>query len=102
MAATGILAGLELTQTVIRRLMRIELMQESVIYQEILREGEARGRVEEGKLLLSKLLTRKFGNLPSPLSNKIDNLSLSQLEALTEALLDFNNLLELQQWLELV
>jgi predicted transposase YdaD len=46
-AATGILAGLELSQTIIRRLIRSDIMQESVIYQEIMLEGEARGWSEE-------------------------------------------------------
>jgi predicted transposase YdaD len=42
-AATSILAGLELSQSIIRKLIKSDIMQESVIYQEILREGEAQG-----------------------------------------------------------
>lgn len=50
-------------------------MQESVIYQDILRKGEQRGeqrgrqegRQEEGRSLVLRLLTRKFGELPQEL-----------------------------------
>jgi predicted transposase/invertase (TIGR01784 family) len=45
-AATGILAGLVLSKQVIRRLLRRELMQESVIYQELCEEAKAEVRQE--------------------------------------------------------
>ena len=52
-AATNIIAGLILEQTVISRLLRSDIMKESVVYQEILREGEAKGEAKgkiEGKI----------------------------------------------------
>jgi predicted transposase/invertase (TIGR01784 family) len=102
-AATGILAGLELSQTIIRRLIRSDIMQESVIYQEILREGEARGeargRTDEGRALITRLLTRKFGNLAPELVNRVNQLSIEQLENLSEAVLDFNSIADLETWL---
>jgi predicted transposase YdaD len=97
-AATGILAGLELNQTIIRRLIRSDIMQESVIYQEILREGEARGRTDEGKALITRLLTRKFGNLAPELLSRVNQLSIEQLESLGEALLDFNSIADLDNY----
>ncbi|QSJ15745.1 Rpn family recombination-promoting nuclease/putative transposase [Nostoc sp. UHCC 0702] len=45
-ASTAILAGLVLRQEVIKSILRRELMQESVIYQEILAEGKAEGKAE--------------------------------------------------------
>ncbi|MEC4806168.1 MAG: Rpn family recombination-promoting nuclease/putative transposase [Jaaginema sp. PMC 1079.18] len=45
-ASAGILAGLVLEKALIQRLLRTELMRESVIYQDIFQQGEARGRVE--------------------------------------------------------
>ncbi|MFP4254439.1 MAG: DUF4351 domain-containing protein, partial [Halothece sp.] len=39
-------------------------------------------------------------NLNSELESAISELSLAQLEALAEALLEFNSLQDLQQWLE--
>jgi predicted transposase YdaD len=62
-AATSILAGLQLEEETIRRLMRNPVMRESTMYQSILREGEAQGRTAEGRNLVLKLLTRKLGNL---------------------------------------
>ncbi|MEA5620195.1 flagellar assembly protein H, partial [Cronbergia sp. UHCC 0137] len=45
-AATAIISGLALKKEVIQRLLRSEIMKESVIYQEILLEGKAEGIAE--------------------------------------------------------
>ncbi len=45
-ASTAIMAGLVLEKGVIRRLLREEIMRESVIYQEIKAEGREEGRQE--------------------------------------------------------
>jgi predicted transposase/invertase (TIGR01784 family) len=45
-AATAIISGLALDHEVIQRLLRSEIMEESVVYQEILREGLAKGKAE--------------------------------------------------------
>ncbi len=42
-ASTAIISGIALNKEIIRRLLRSEIMKESVIYQEILLEGEAKG-----------------------------------------------------------
>ncbi len=42
-ASTAIISGIALNKEIIQRLLRSEIMKESVIYQEILLEGEARG-----------------------------------------------------------
>lgn len=42
-ATTAILAGLILNQELLKRILRREIMRESVIYQEILAEGEQIG-----------------------------------------------------------
>ena len=63
-------------------------MRESVIYQEILLEGEQRGEQRERSLILRQL-TRRVGELPQEVLERIETLSLEQLESLKEALLDF-------------
>jgi predicted transposase YdaD len=77
-------------------------MRESVIYQEILQEGKEEGR-EEGRQselrLVMRLLTRRIGVINSQLQSQIENLSLTQLEDLGEALLDFNSETDLINWL---
>ncbi|MEH2396018.1 Rpn family recombination-promoting nuclease/putative transposase [Nostoc sp.] len=87
-AYTQILAGLKYNQDLIRQLFREGMMRESVIYQEILAEGEQRGEQRERALIL-RLLTRRVGELPQEVLDRIETLSLEQLENLGEALLDF-------------
>ncbi|MBY5280638.1 DUF4351 domain-containing protein, partial [Anabaena sp. PCC 7938] len=56
---------------------------------------------QEGEVnLILRLLSKKFGEVPSQLKMQIEKLSLEQLEALTEVLLDFSNLGNLVVWLE--
>ena len=71
-------------------------MKESVIYQEIWSEGLQEG---EANLVLRQL-NRRIGGISPELSPKIRSLSLEQLENLGEALLDFQSLQDLEQWLE--
>lgn len=106
-AATSILAGLELDEQTIRQLMRSPVMRESTMYQSILREGRAegleqgliQGRTVEGRELVLKLLTRKLGSLSPEVITKVSALSLEQLENLGEALLDFTSVSDLESWL---
>ncbi|MDB9375978.1 Rpn family recombination-promoting nuclease/putative transposase [Nodularia sphaerocarpa] len=97
-AYTQILAGLKFKKDLIRRLFREGMMRESVIYQEILEEGEQRGEQRERNLVL-RLLTRKVGELPPGMRKQFETLTLEQLENLGEALLDFTTLLDLEAWL---
>lgn len=53
LAISSILAGLVLNELTIKQILKSDIMKESVIYQEILREGEIKGKLEgkiEGKL----------------------------------------------------
>jgi predicted transposase YdaD len=97
-AYTQILAGLKFKKDLIKRLFREGMMRESVIYQEILEEGEQRGERRERSLVL-RLLTRKVGELPPGIREQVETLSLEELENLGEALLDFTSLLDLEAWL---
>jgi predicted transposase/invertase (TIGR01784 family) len=119
-AATAVLAGLSLDKDVIQSILRRDMMRESVIYQDIKQEGWQEGRQEgrqegwqegrqegrqEGLLdgertLVLRLLDRKLGSLPSEARSAINTLSLPQLESLGEALLDFESINDLSQWLE--
>jgi predicted transposase YdaD len=119
-ATTAILAGLVLDRDIIQRLLKEEIMKESVIYQEIKKEGQLeglqKGRIEgrleglkegkqEGKQegeanLVLRLLKRRIGVVSAKLSGQIQNLSIEQLENLGEAILDFNSEEDLVRWLE--
>ena len=91
-ASTAILAGLVLEEALIQQVLRRDLMQESVIYQSILQE--------EALTLVRRLLNRKVGAVPDPLQAQIQKLSVTQLEELGEALLDFSELADLVNWLQ--
>ena len=45
-------------------------------------------------------LTKRFGELPQQMRASISGLSLAVLEHLSEALLDFTSLAELEAWLQ--
>lgn len=62
-------------------------------------EGRTEGLVTGQRLLVERQLIRKLGTLPDELHAQVDQLSLSQLTALGEALLEFTTLDDLQTWL---
>lgn len=67
-------------------------LQETRVYQE--------AREDEAKSLILRLLTRRVGEVPESVRTQIETLSLTQLESLGEALLDFSNLSDLEVWLD--
>ena len=106
-AMSYILAGLVLDRNRVGQIIRRDIMRESVTYQEILAEGEVKGktqglvegRINEAKSLTIRLLTRKLGNISPTLLAKIEALPLERLELLGEDLLDFSSIANLEQWL---
>ena len=70
--------------------------EETRVYREIKQEG----RQEEAVRLTSRLLTKKLGDLPKSLMQSVNQLSLPLLEELSEALLDFSDVVSLQAWLQ--
>jgi predicted transposase YdaD len=69
-------------------------------FQDILAEGREEGRRREASTLALRQLERRCGSLDAPTSARIEALSLSQLEELALALLDFRSAQDLQAWLE--
>ncbi|OLP18687.1 hypothetical protein BST81_09190 [Leptolyngbya sp. 'hensonii'] len=62
-------------------------------------EGHQEGRQEEARSLILRQLHRRLGELPEASRGQIEGLSVAQLEALGEALLDFTHLSHLEAWL---
>jgi hypothetical protein len=62
-------------------------------------EGKEEGRQEEAASLVLRLLTRRFGEVPQNLAQQVRELPIDDLEALGEALLDFQSLSDLVNWL---
>jgi predicted transposase YdaD len=107
-AATQILAGLRFPKAIVHQLLRGGFMRESVIYQDILAEGRQEGiqqglqqGLQQGESnLILRLLSRRVGVIPAEVQAQIRGLVIDRLEALAEALLDFENLEDLLAWLQ--
>jgi len=69
------------------------------VYQDALAEGREEGRQREVALVL-RLLRRRFGTLTPAQETRIQALSVTELEALGEALLDFQTAADLTAWLQ--
>lgn len=107
-ACTQVLAGLRFNKASIANFFREEIMQESVIYQDILQKGRQQGLeqgLEQGKkqeaiAMIMRPLTRRFGTLEADVQERISSLTTVQLEDLNEALFDFSDVADLVAWLE--
>jgi predicted transposase YdaD len=83
-----------------RAVIRRDMMHESVTYRAILREGREEGREEQTIALVTRLLKRRLGEeLSEEMRSRPSQLALPVLEDLSEALLDFTTLSDLEAWL---
>jgi predicted transposase/invertase (TIGR01784 family) len=106
-ASAGILAGLLLERDFINQVLRRDIMQQSVIYQEWKeeflkegrQEGEQTGILKGEQALILRQLTRRIGDVAPEMRSQVQALSLTQLESLGEALLDFAEAGDLERWL---
>jgi hypothetical protein len=62
-------------------------------------QGIERGQRTEALALILGQLARQVGSLPSETQQRVDQLSLTQLETLSLDLLGFTDLADLQSWL---
>ncbi len=90
------LAGLKFEKDLIRKFLSEDIMQESVIYQDIEEKGEKKGKLSFCMLLLNQ----RFGELESSIVEKVEVLSVEKLEALGVALLNISEIDDLIAWLE--
>jgi predicted transposase YdaD len=96
----------------IRQLLSEDIMQESVIYQDILQKGERqgekrgeqrgeqRGEHKEALKYTLRLLNRRYGEIDLSITERVRELSTEQLEQLGEEFLDFSTISDLVTWLE--
>ncbi len=59
-------------------------------------QGEEKGRLNQTIALVMRLLKKRFGEIPATINNQIESLVVEDLEILTEDILDFNSLEDLQ------
>ncbi|MDJ0619984.1 MAG: Rpn family recombination-promoting nuclease/putative transposase [Calothrix sp. MO_192.B10] len=105
----------QLSRVEVENMLGITL-KETRVYREIKEEGRQEGRqegiqegrqegIQEGRQeaivnIVLRLLTKRFGQLSEEMRFSISSLPLPVLEDLSEALLDFTSLADLQSWLE--
>jgi len=73
-------------------------LKETRVYREIKEEGREEGR-EAMANAITRQLTKRLGELPQQVRTSVLGLPLPTLEELSEALLDFTSLADLQAWL---
>jgi hypothetical protein len=62
-------------------------------------QGIEQGEQKEALRLVSRVLTRRVGELEAGLSDRLQQLTVSQLEDLLDAALDFTQVAEIESWL---
>ncbi|NJM67017.1 MAG: Rpn family recombination-promoting nuclease/putative transposase [Acaryochloris sp. RU_4_1] len=82
----------QLSREEIERMLGLSELRETKVYQE--------AKLEEAQSLILRLLIRRIGDISPDLQSQIQSLSLDQLEALGEALLDFSEPADLVKWLQ--
>ena len=95
-AYTEILAGLRFEKDLIHQLLSEDIMQESVIYQDILHKGQK----QEAFSLCLSLLDERFGEIDSSIIARVEVLNTKQLENLCRAILKVSSISELVAWLD--
>ncbi|NEP80900.1 MAG: Rpn family recombination-promoting nuclease/putative transposase [Okeania sp. SIO3B3] len=61
--------------------------------------AEEKGRIEQAIALIIRLLKKRLGELPENLKNQLSDLSLEELENLSEEIFDFTTFEDLSNWL---
>jgi predicted transposase YdaD len=101
----GFFASFVLDTELVGQIMRWDMtvLRESPWYQEIRQEGrqegEQTGVLKGEQALILRQLTRRIGEVAPEIRAQVQALSLTQLEALGEALLDFSEPADLDKWL---
>ncbi|MEC4802907.1 MAG: DUF4351 domain-containing protein [Jaaginema sp. PMC 1079.18] len=104
-ACVQLLAGVKFSDHFIQAYCREDIMRESVVYQRILQEGIEQGieqGLEQEKRFILRLLQRQLGTVSAEIQARLATLSLEAMEALGEALLDFESEADLITWLNTV
>ena len=86
----------KLSRQEIQSMFLLSDIKQTRVYQEASQEGEQKGELR----LLLRQLSRRFGKMSDRRIQMINQLSLEQLEDLGEALLDFSDIAELENWIK--
>jgi predicted transposase YdaD len=89
----------KLTRAEIEKMFTLADLRQTKVYQEAQEEGEIRGRQEQARHLILRLLAKRFKSLSDRQTKQISALNLEQLENLGDKLLDFSSLVDLDTFL---
>jgi predicted transposase/invertase (TIGR01784 family) len=89
----------QLSRKEIQAMFLLSDIKQTRVYQEAKQEGRQEGRQEGESRLLIRQLSRRFGKISDRRIQIINSLTLEQLDDLGEALLDFGELADLDNWL---
>lgn len=100
-----VLAGLRYDPNFVYQILKeSDMLEESSVYQDIFQKGAQsglqRGEEKEARKVALRLLERRFGKLSQTVRRQIEQFVVEQLEALCEALLDFQTKDDLTHWLK--
>ena len=90
----------KLTRQEIEAMFLVSDIKQTRVYQEAKQEGKQEGRQDEAINLLVRILSKRFGKLTHSYIENINSLTIAQLEDLGEALLDFVDITDLDEWLK--
>jgi len=68
--------------------------------QKTLDRGEERGELKGEQKVIIRLLNQRVGEIQPPVIEQIRKLSVEQLEELTDVLLTFSTIADLEKWLK--
>jgi predicted transposase/invertase (TIGR01784 family) len=89
----------QLSREEIQAMFLLSDIKQTRVYQEAKQEGRQEGRQEGEASLVLRLLSKRFGKIDDRRIQVINSLTLEQLDDLGEALLDFSELADLDNWL---
>ncbi|MBO1067418.1 MULTISPECIES: Rpn family recombination-promoting nuclease/putative transposase [Nostocales] len=90
----------QLSRQEIEAMFLVSDIKQTRVYQEAKQEGEQEGRQEGERSLLLRILSKRVGKLITRHIESINSLTIAQLEDLGEALLDFGDINDLEEWLK--
>ena len=95
---TGVLAGLRYPKELVKSLMKVEIMKESVIYQDILSEGIEKGKKEGMEESIISVLSARFGDISANMTDMIHHIrNKSRLNELLKSAATSGSLSEFEQ-----
>jgi predicted transposase YdaD len=86
----------ELSWEAIETMFGLSELKQTRVYQKALQEGRQEGEA----VIVLRLLVLRIGKLSPETQLRVQSLSSQQLESLSEALLNFSQLSDLQDWLQ--